>query len=610
MKLDTETLLKQRFWLLLILSVPLAFVGVFLLSSSVPAQIAKERKAVDDAFTKINNFVKSNPKSPEWVAQASKVAEEKDHQKTLVWKIASEEQANVMTWPENMEKKYHFRDGLFAKVVVASAKKEDAGPAAKDDGHKFHGVIKSANGYSITVSSGKKELTFVGGQDVKVTIGDQANPAFSSLQPGQHVVVTYEKGMYFGVDKLTDDETTDYIREYKSQIPPLIAMVEPVDNQGKGVVQFQSDPTASTNTWVWKGGNDLPPKDSKFLRYVADDWNRNEDISEEAWIAQEDLWIQREIFRMVREANDKVAIFSGNGGAEKEKAYVFTNPYWQLTCRLTSDNNLKIKLKNLQEQRQYLDNLVFQMKISPEGQPKPVQIKGMPLAPAGAEGGKDTLETVVTPSQLGGAPPRGIFGVRQGLTWRTAAVKRIDKIRIGSADADDCAMSHRRCAYVLKTRIEPKKDPNAPPPLPADPNAPPSSSGVPDVKSPNGLVLNRYYELTPQARRLPVAVVIIVDQQHMERVLTVFANSKLRFLTEQIVMNRYPGSLRPDVFDPNSALAAQGFAGRPARGVFGRGRDLGGPPPEDQESNIELTICGLVSLYERYPPRMASATMP
>jgi hypothetical protein len=39
-------------------------------------------------------------------------------------------------------------------------------------------------------------------------------------------------------------------------------------------------------------------------------WDRqNHDISEEAWIAQEDLWIYRELFRLVKKANDYVANF-------------------------------------------------------------------------------------------------------------------------------------------------------------------------------------------------------------------------------------------------------------------------------------------------------------
>ena len=42
--------------------------------------------------------------------------------------------------------------------------------------------------------------------------------------------------------------------------------------------------------------------------------------------------------------------------------------------------------------------------------------------------------------------------------------------------------------------------------------------------------------------------------------LVVFANSKLRFLMTQVVLNRYPTTVRPDVFDP-AIPAAPIFAG-------------------------------------------------
>jgi hypothetical protein len=645
MKLDKDTLLKQRFWLVLIVSVPLAVAGIFILSSSVPAQIDKESKAVKTALDKVDGFVKQGPKSNKWVEQAEEIAKAKKKQETEVWKIAADEQAGIMTWPRVMEEKYHFRDGHFAKEIVVEArgktegKKEDAGqPAGKDEERHFSGTVENITDDALTVIRGKTKMTFLATADVKVTIPEVQSPGFQSVREGDRVKVTYDKGMYFG-DKLTDNQQTFYVREYKSQIPEIIRIVQPVDAQGVGVVQFGNPIGAGAATWIWDG-KALPPKPGvdggqRFLRYVADEWKREQDISDEVWLAQEDLWIQRDIYRMIRVANDRVAVFEGEGGAEKDHDYVFTNPYWQITSRVTSEGNLVVKLKNLQDQRQYLSNLAFLFKLSPDANvpPRKQPIEGMPLAPAGAADGKDTVEKTFTPAQLGGSPPRGIFGVTQVLNWKTAAVKRLDNVRIGSTEPQDCAASHRHCAITLKKlrelREPNKKDPNAQDNNPLQgivqapaPNQTPQAqaTGVPDDLSVNNLIQNRYMPDpgtgNPPARRLPVGVVLIVAQQHVERVLASFANSKLRFLTTQIVLNRYPDTVRPDIIDPNAQQVAGIFlGGRRPRVVYDPRNTPapstgGGGMSEEQESNVELCIYGIVTLYERFPPRLTTGLAP
>jgi hypothetical protein len=131
----------------------------------------------------------------------------------------------------------------------------------------------------------------------------------------------------------------------------------------------------------------------------------------------------------------------------------------------------------------------------------------------------------------------------------------------------------------------------------------------------NGLWKDRYVEVTQQARRLPIAVSLIVDQDHVDRVLTVFNNSPLRFLTTQVLLNHYPGSVRP--LDPSSpgfggpgpGLGGLGFGG-PGPGGLGFGGPGSGRPEaaQDLEANMELVIYGIVTLYERYPPRPTPGT--
>jgi hypothetical protein len=169
-------------------------------------------------------------------------------------------------------------------------------------------------------------------------------------------------------------------------------------------------------------------------------------------------------------------------------------------------------------------------------------------------------------------------------------------------------------------------------------------------------------------------VVVVVDQDHIQRVLASFGDSKLRFWTTQVIVNRFPGSLRPNIEVPAEGGEEQGQTGqnksvtkgrlggdremgmgmgmfpggkmgrggyggpppgmmnmmkgrgsigptqgRPPAGGFGPPGGYGGPPSgldsgavggEDSDRNVELVIYGIISLYERYPPRPNADSAP
>jgi hypothetical protein len=130
----------------------------------------------------------------------------------------------------------------------------------------------------------------------------------------------------------------------------------------------------------------------------------------------------------------------------------------------------------------------------------------------------------------------------------------------------------------------------------------------------NGLVKDRYSEVNEQARRLPVGVALIVDQVHLGRILKSFENSKFRFVINQTLLNRYPGSLRPQI----AAVKEEARPTGPLRGFGPRDMGAGAAPrppagmgSEDTfESNVELVIYGTVTLYQRHPPRPPSGPTP
>jgi hypothetical protein len=89
---------------------------------------------------------------------------------------------------------------------------------------------------------------------------------------------------------------------------------------------------------------------------------------------------------------------------------------------------------------------------------------------------------------------------------------------------------------------------------------------------------------------------LICDQDHVDRVLASFANSPFRFVLNQLVMNRYPLTVRPQL----SLEKAERLPPRP--GALPKTATLGGSE-EEAEANVELVLYGTMTLYQRFPPR-------
>lgn len=178
----------------------------------------------------------------------------------------------------------------------------------------------------------------------------------------------------------------------------------------------------------------------------------------------------------------------------------------------------------------------------------------------------------------------------------------------------------------------------------------------------------RYVEVNDQVRRMPVGIVVVVDQAYIQHVMLAFANSPLRFQITQVTWNRFRGNLGTGSAGSGSAGGNDVFLSGTGSGSFGMGfgrgadPDLGsgrgplgrppveggssqgprpmGPPPigpgqppggpitgggtggydpysemggpstavsEAQLTSglVELSLYGIVSLYEKYPTPVA-----
>ena len=523
--------------------------------------------------------------------------------------------------------------------------------------------------------------------------GDAANLEFVSLRDPAYtnrvISVTYARGKFFGQD-LTTPEINSYCAELLEQGPelartrhrryeagPLNVLGQPVvqfrysggggssggaSGKGRGfggdrppttmrgprgeqpgafkgpggespkdTGEFTDEDALSGDTWIYRPGK-LPPPDNRFFTYVPK-WDKKlRDISDEIWTAQENLWVQRELFKRIKLANDAVAHFTPaakEAKAGKDQWHKFTNFYWELELMVTAEG-VKAKIKNVRPRRQSLDGLYFLVRFSQKDPPQLFPPKGqafesVPLAPGDA-----AYVSPVIPMPPG-TKLDGVFSVDQVLTWETAAIKRIDVISIGAGTNGDPALPHRLAWMELqpfKKKAPPAEDPAAgdkvnpvggkgPDGSGRKMFGPPGGVGPTDVQASgtgkHGVLLDRYLEVTQEMRKLPINMVLIVDPEHIAKVEKAFAESPLRFLTTQIMWQRSPESMRPP--DPLSATENKfGGEGRPGGFSFPKqpgmrpGMPYGNPQPAGAETsmgggseqeNVELTLYGVISLYER-----------
>jgi hypothetical protein len=844
MKMDKDTLIKQRFWVTLCVSLPLLLIGVIWLSFVIPASIATERKKADESLKAAQSAAK-NPKTVLDVEEVKKVADKFKAKEDYVWITAYEAQKDLFTWPRAFENEFHFQDGNFVTEVKVKGKDEQE-PAEPEPG-KFHGKTSQVDTYFIRVQGKKGSMTFRATPDAKINTGDEAKQSWADIKKGMDVVVTYIQGRYFG-DKLTQKELVTFAQTYKSQLADLFNILDPIRSDGKGVLQF-GDNFVQTDKRPYPEA--LPTQ--RYFRYVTK-WDEETIKTEWPWLAQEDLWVQREIYRLIRQANDYVAAFTpeltatqvhvlrtakpdiktpeddthvlgrvvgmqttpgsemlvvlgknnrryhvhlpadkkvevkihlekkkedkdqaedkdrapgaadekakadekgqaeektkadekakaeeaakpgetgkdekkapkvvelrgvrdkdevyvahtglGKVAVDKDQEVVFTNPNWTLSLKVVKEGSaVRVSLTNRLPRRQRLDfNLLVRFQRD-EKQGTEIEVPGDSLPPAGSRDDKNQpLDTVVMERELpAGTNPTGIYDARQELTWETAAIRRLDQVNFGEAVSHSHRTMPKQVVMLpaFKPPEEEKKEgadtqsAGEKGGMPSGvkmrgPGAPGGPGGFgPALGAPGGagkasegpdLVFERYADVAKQARRIPVCVVVLVDQDHVQRVLASFADSKLRFWTTQVILNRFPGSLRPSLeveaeggdaasppgpgkFVPGTPPGGPGgvygerrrpptgfgsFPGGPGglggpgfgkmgkmRGFSGPGGMPGSPPPgmpgigipggfggppggdatvaagDDNDRNVELVIYGIVSLYERYPPKPASDT--
>ncbi|MCS7159508.1 MAG: hypothetical protein RMJ19_03480 [Gemmatales bacterium] len=236
--------------------------------------------------------------------------------------------------------------------------------------------------------------------------------------------------------------------------------------------------------------------------------------------------------------------------------------------------------------------------------------------------------------------PRQLASVRQVLDWQSTPIKRIDVLYLGERALAQADRLWTTPLFIYPFHLKAQNRSNildysdaikaatsggrggGPGPgggIPGKPGGPPAGGGGGTAPggmdasqmgpqrreggevSRNGIPLRRYFPANPndtravpgtvpEVRRVPVALVLIVDYPAIPDILVALANSPLRVQVTQSVFSRYP-PLGPPSLAPGSKPAEATGA------IPGTGGDVVGS--ESAESAlVELQVYGFASIYE------------
>jgi hypothetical protein len=435
----------------------------------------------------------------------------------------------------------------------------------------------------------------------------------------------------------------------------------------------------------------------RVLRHVSN-WGVALPTSNQVWLALEDLWVQRSLLMPVKEVNAEAARFelvrNGQGEPPPLKR-TFRSRIWEVELEVPTEgphaNRVMYARLTNRTNRLQIPNANSEIRLrvwlSDGGQPVTYRIQPGEFVKAGGEVKVDA--TNVNPQLHGtaGAEVQKITRVEQVLDERTVPVRQVLAVELGYKDARHHAAQLKKPDFWPEEEAAPTSGEGFPgmgmpgAPVPGGPGGIGSPDGGAPGMPPFGFgfgaaqragakfgtpaqVLDgnkeRYLQETPQVRRMPVALVLLVDQMFVQDALVAYANSPLRFQVTQYHWKRFRGSLSggPGGFMPGGGYppggdiggpggdigaGAPGDIGSPDGGDTGYGGDSGGgyilgsggrgygggyggygPPmpggpgyggttgslSEGQLTSglVELTIYGIVTLYKKYEAGQADGT--
>ena len=582
MKYNKDNLQKNLFWMLLGGFALFWLIGMITLRFSAGGKIATDKKKFEDTYDdkgkKLKN-VTDRPKNQTaftdpWNEHAKKYEEIKNK----VWQQAFELQnppgRQLMTWPEPRS---------FTAPEVATIKASLEYPSAQTDNEAIQRYLTQYKD-TLYIEQFKKP----GERDILL----------------DYIIAPVEiKGLKDGFEAIMAPATgavasADTPRQRGGKVGGIGAPLSQAQQAGSG-------------------------------RSITSLWNRRQTPTfEEAFLAQEDLWIKRDLLDIVKEARDSAARLAiVKDPADKDDTgfrkkgnlteATFRNSTWEVKLIVEPEDGST--QKRVIGKGSTIKNIGATKRTQDLGKGSQFRLRQRDRS---GDSSKDRVDTLTFDGEqlAWNQEPRLLdktlkpinvdldepFELEQEFRWDTCPIKRVDDLKVGYH-------SHRTAATALKPGLAfPIKDAgtSTTPTTPAAPGRPGAedpgaAAAATDVTEINGLQRNRYVYVTEECRHVPIAMVLVIDQAHIHDVLAAVANSRLRIQTTQIHYQQTSG-VRSEVAAQVAAPAAPPTGSRPPLGP--RSGPLAGPPPTADGSNddpnlIELSIYGIASIYERFPPR-------
>ncbi len=435
------------------------------------------------------------------------------------------------------------------------------------------------------------------------------------------------------------------------------------------------------------------------LRHVSD-WTDKTPTNNQVWLALEDMWVQKGLLDPIVAVNASAAVFAPIDDGKDPLKRKFRSRVWDLDLEVPKEGKqagkiILAKLTNRTDRMQLLGNgktMNLRVWLADGGTPILFRIEAAFLK------ANEVMEVKPVPNLHAipdGTEVKKLARVEQILDARTVPVRRIDVVQLGKVDARHAAAALKQPKFFPEDAVV-DATAGGPGGMPGGPGGEGSAGGMGAMMgsrgagSPGGLaggaaanfgiptaVLDgnkkRYIDVTDQVRRMPVGMVLVVDQMFLQDTLVAFANSSLRFQVTQYHWKRFRGTLS-NATDPSgggdggelsgnpggpggmmpgmSGMMPGGPGGgmmpgtsgmMPGRGGF-QGSSGFGPPgggsseggfgsggfgsggfggggfgggggaavTEAQATSglVELTVYGIITLYEKYDTKVADGTAP
>ena len=594
-KNNKELLKKHHFWVLFVLVPLFVLIAVLMVSSSVSEAIDARQKAISKEESDIKS--KTNPKPEALINKMGEVISYVNGKQDDLWKRSYVPQKMLYVIDQKL---------VPARVKVTdqtlAALKAEGMPEPtlkKVEGMKNKELFRGEFIAEISKALSSEERdrwrdTIVDSAKLTDWLKDKAIPLD---QLGGGMVPIGAIGMKFGDTFPNDNDQYDKFKDpelYRDRYEKMAKRVAPTQFARGGwenILRFVNSWTAVklTSNQIWLLLEDMWVQDS-MLDAVS---------SINAQMA--------EFSRVKFERDGRVIDDPADASKQSKLSRKFRSRTWELELEVAKSGNdkyvLKGRLTNITDKLQLMgtrNTMILRVWLQ-SGDRKtlqPFEFKiGGEFVPGGGDGAtrivkvKDknglelertiptnVLEIIESTDHI--IPPgllptpidlAEIAAVEQVFDSRTVPVRAIEAMALGFPDSRNASIPLKLPKFFPPEDAPPAAAPGAtgtapgamptPGPGPGTTNKP-VGGGFPGMGGQQGSARTiagggpvasvvdankkRYLEVTDQVRRLPVGMVVVVDQAYLQDILLAFANSPLRFQITQVTWNRYRGSLGSD----------------------------------------------------------------